>query len=79
MQVKSATYSLCYTAMMHSVLPGVCFVALLFSRFIFFSPSSSSSSLCVWCVVALGAISTIRLDRPENDISAITLMVAAQY
>lgn len=45
----------------------------------FFFSSSSSSPPCVWCVVALGAISAIRLDRPENDISAITLMVDAQY
>lgn len=49
---------------------------LVIVTFFFFA---SSSPPCVWCVVALGAISAIRLDRPENDISAITLMVAAQY
>lgn len=34
--------------------------------------------VCVSEVVAC-AISRIRLDRPENGISAITLMVTAQY
>lgn len=70
-QVKSTIYSLYNIAMVYSVLLGVCFVAWLLSI--------SSSPLCVWCVVALGAISTIRLDQPENDISAITLTLAAQY
>lgn len=64
--------------MMYSVLLGVCVLLLGYCQGAFFS-ASSSSPLCVWCVVALGAISTIRLDRPENDISAFTLMVAAQY
>lgn len=38
-----------------------------------------SCFLCVYVCVVACAITTIRLDRPENDISAITLMVTAQY
>lgn len=41
--------------------------------------SRFSCFLCVYVCVVACAISRIRLDRPENDISAITLMVTAQY